>query len=118
MLSAPQPEPNSVSSIQQKLLSLVSDLKTTALCNINDYHPIDLNSLNEYFEQHPLKHPYFGNIQFYHCESDGTLIPIRMVVPHRGISDFLLKFIERIAAEITIQLGQWSKWSNRGSCAS
>ena len=94
MLSAPLPEPNSGSDKKQKLSSLVSDLKTTALCNLKEYYPVDLDTLNEYLEQHPFKHPLFGNIQFYHCESDGTLIPIRMVVPHRGFLHYFNSIIK------------------------
>lgn len=107
MLSAPLPQAESNifnPQLQQNLQKLITDLHTTSLCNIKDYTGIELDTLNNYLSNTPLNHPIFGKIQSFVTETDGTLVPIRMVVEYR----------ERIAAEIAATLINWSKWTNIG----
>lgn len=96
MISIPHPQPNTTSSIQN-FRGLIADLSTTKLCNINDYVGISITNLNDYLSAHPFKHEYLGDIQSCHLESDGTVIPDKMVKYEN----------EEVVFQISKQLGKW-----------
>jgi Uma2 family endonuclease len=108
MLTSPHPQPNTASSVPN-LHRLITDLNTTKLCNINDYAGVSITDLNNYLSAHPLKHEYLGEIIACHVESDGTIIPHKMVKYGN----------EKVVFEIAGQLKKWidynPKFGGRGT---